>query len=1218
MKAKVKQPFHSLSAVVVGLAVIAATGLAGYLYTAAEKRSFHTEMWNQLTAVADMKVRQLVAWREQRLGDAKVIQFNPFTNRAVREILDSGRDRGEIEKWLGLLMEAYQYTAASLWDKDHRRRVWLPAGDPANDAERELIVQAMRAKAPLLADLHRDEPIGAVHMALAVPLMSASSPEPYGAVLLRIDPARFLYRLIQSWPTPSRSAETLLVRREGNDVVFLNELRHQRDTALKLRFPVARIGLPAAQGVLGHEGTFEGVDYRGIPVLAVTRGVPGSPWFLVAKVDREEILGPLRQRTHFIAMFFGLAAVTLIAGIIFFWSRQEAEVLRASEVRYRRLFEAAKDGILILDAETGMIVDVNPFLIEMLGFPHEAFLHKSIWELGCFKDIVGNRANFLELQQKGYVRYEDMPLGTADGRRIEVEFVSNVYLVGNKKVIQCNIRDITGRKRAAEAIQRANEAVAQAEARYRLIFNSGSDALFVFKFAEDGMPGPFLEVSDNACRYLGYTREELLRMRVPDIVPPESHPGMPGIVRRLLAEGHLVWEEMELARDGRRIPVEINARVFDLDGSPALISSVRDISERKEAENRYRSIFEGAIEGIYRTSLEGRSQAANPALAKMLGYDSAAEYLSVMTDSAHQVWLDPAERSHFLKLLERDGVVRGYECQFKRRDGTPIWVSVNSRKMCGDDGRTLYNEGFIEDITGRKRAEAERAQLEQRFQQAQKMESIGRLAGGVAHDFNNLLTVINGYSQMLLAKLNAGDPMWDTLTEIHNAGVRAAGLTRQLLAFGRKQVLEPHRLDVNRVVEEMRPMLERLMGEDVEVRVALLAAGGTIHADPHQLEQVVMNLVVNARDAMPDGGKLLLETANVERDESYTRSHPEARVGRYVMLAVSDNGAGMDEETKNRIFEPFFTTKGAGQGTGLGLSMVQGIVAQSGGFINVHSEPGQGTSFKIYLPALAEAAPDDWRPAAVPAPEGKETVLVVEDQAEVRKYTVAALKEYGYRVIQAENAGEALLLCQRERVDLVLTDVVMPNVSGRQLADRLETLQPGIKVLFMSGYTDNVIVHHGVLEGGAKFIQKPFSPEELAGKVRAVLSPPAPAARILVADDEAGVRGFLRKVLEEGGYEVIEAVDGKQALQQARAGHVDLVITDLVMPGQEGIETIRALRREVPGVGIIAISGAFGGQFLKVAQMMGAAAVLNKPVSAELLLARVAEVLKQRRPDLPA
>jgi PAS domain-containing protein len=369
MKTKARQPFRSLPAVVVGLAVIAVTGLAGYLYSAAEKRSFHTETSNQLTAIADMKVRELVAWREERLGDAKVIQFNPFTHRAVRETLDNGRDRGDIEKWMGLLMEAYQYTAASLWDRDYRRRVWLPADDPARDAQHELIIQAMRAKTPVLGDLHRDEPTGAVHIALAIPLMGSSSSEPIGALLLKIDPERFLYPLIQSWPTPSRSAETLLVRREGNDVVFLNELRHRRGAALDLRVPLSRLELPAARGALGYTGPFEGVDYRGVAVVAVTRGVPGSPWFVVAKVDQEEVLAPLRQRTRYIAMFFGLAGVALIAGIILLWSRQAAEALRSSEVRYRRLFESAKDGILILDAETGMIADVNPFLIEMLGWP---------------------------------------------------------------------------------------------------------------------------------------------------------------------------------------------------------------------------------------------------------------------------------------------------------------------------------------------------------------------------------------------------------------------------------------------------------------------------------------------------------------------------------------------------------------------------------------------------------------------------------------------------------------------------------------------------------------------------------------------------------------------------------------------------------------------------------------------------------------------------------
>ena len=477
--------------------------------------------------------------------------------------------------------------------------------------------------------------------------------------------------------------------------------------------------------------------------------------------------------------------------------------------------------------------------------------------------------------------------------------------------------------------------------------------------------------------------------------------------------------------------------------------------------------------------------------------------------------------------------------------------------------------------------------MEAKLQQAQKMESIGRLAGGVAHDFNNLLTVINGYSQLLLGKLSAGDPMRANIEEIHKAGDRAAGLTRQLLAFSRKQVLELRVLDLNHVVEEMRPMLMRLVGEDVEVRVELNAEAGMVRADPHQLEQVVMNLVVNSRDAMPGGGTLLIETAGVEWDESYSQSHLEARAGRYVMLAVSDNGVGMDEETRQRIFEPFFTTKGV----------------------------GQGTTFKIYLPALAEAAADAGQPEAVPALGGKEAVLVVEDQAEVRNYAAAVLKAYGYHVTTAENAGEALLLGERdgERIDLLLTDVVMPNVSGRELAARMEKLQPAIKVLFMSGYTGNVIVHHGILEKGSEFIQKPFSPEQLAGKVRAVLGPPAHAARVLVAGEEAGVRGFLRKALERGGYQVTEAAGGMQALGEARAEPVDLVITDLVMPEQEGIETIRALREEMPGVRIIAISGRFQGSYLKLAAGLGADAVLAKPVGSDLLLAKVAEVLKKRR-----
>ena len=523
------------------------------------------------------------------------------------------------------------------------------------------------------------------------------------------------------------------------------------------------------------------------------------------------------------------------------------------------------------------------------------------------------------------------------------------------------------------------------------------------------------------------------------------------------------------------------------------IGASRDITEQRQAEEEQRklaSLVAMNRDAIGIMTLEGRFVYLNRAAMTLVG-------LASLEEACQKSILDLFAASD-LKQARADldttlnlGYWSGESRLRHFKTGQPIDVEVTTFQIRDDNGAPLYIAAFGRDIADRKRAEAEKAKLEEQLLQAQKMESIGRLAGGVAHDFNNLLTVINGYSQLALSELEPSDPLWSSLDEIRKAGERAVGLTRQLLAFSRKQILQPRVLDLNRVVLDLRPMLERLMGEDVEVRVALEAVSATVRADPHHLEQVIMNLAVNARDAMPSGGRLLMETASVELDAAYARLYPEVNAGRYVMLALSDSGLGMDEATRRRIFEPFFTTKPVGKGTGLGLSMVQGIVVQSGGHISVYSEPGRGTSFRIYLPAVAEAEADEAMPVAVAALGGSETILVVEDLAEVRDYAAAALRAYGYRVIQAANAGEALLICEREldRIHLVLTDVVMPNLGGPELAVRLKQLRPEIKVLLMSGYTDNAISINGALDERFQFIEKPFSPEQLARKVRAVLGP---------------------------------------------------------------------------------------------------------------------------------
>jgi PAS domain S-box-containing protein len=545
-------------------------------------------------------------------------------------------------------------------------------------------------------------------------------------------------------------------------------------------------------------------------------------------------------------------------------------------------------------------------------------------------------------------------------------------------------------------------------------------------------------------------------------------------------------------RDGaRRLIAWSNTAILDDHGLVEyVVGTGVDITERKQAEEELRRANE-MLEVIMRSSpiaiwaidTGGNVRFWNPAAERLHGW-TEEEVLGRPLPA-----IDEEEREDHLSLLERarnGETLIALERQRKRKDGKLVDVSLSMVPLRGAAGGVEGYIAFVTDVTESK-------QVEDQLRQSQKMEAMGRLAGVVAHDFNNLLTVISGYGQILLGGLNPADPMRGDMQEILKAADSAAELTGQLLAFSRRQIIQPAVVDFNALIRNMDRMLRRVIREDIQLTYLLGSEVGKVKADPGQIGQVLVNLVVNARDAMPAGGKLTIETSPVYLDEEYARTHVDVQPGPYVMLTVSDTGTGMDEETRRHLFEPFFTTKEKGKGTGLGLSTAYGIIKQSGGDIRVYTEPERGTSFKIYLPVVEGPEPEASlaRPAVQP---GTETILIAEDEPGLRRLIRQVLEQQGYTVLQAPDSETALEICRNYRgpVHLLLTDVVMPGMSGKELAQKVVESMPGVKVLYMSGYTDNVIVHHGVLDEGIAFLQKPFTPDVLARKIREVLDEPKP------------------------------------------------------------------------------------------------------------------------------
>ncbi len=755
---------------------------------------------------------------------------------------------------------------------------------------------------------------------------------------------------------------------------------------------------------------------------------------------------------------------------------QLKQALQESREQFHDLFENAGDIIYSLDLE-GRLIAINSAGERLGGYSREEILSLNVGEL-LSQDSLEQGLHMLDRKVSGQAQtvYE-VELICKDGSRKTLDIRSRLlYRNGKIAGVQGIGRDITERKRAEAALQAS-------EQRFTMVFNASP----VLSGITTLDTGEFVEVNSTVLEASGYSRGEIIGGTSTGLALWPTLRSRETFINRLKEQGRVRNLETTLqTKLGEERAVLISADLIEFDGKPCILFVGTDVTERKlalaalrESEDRYRDLVEHSQELICTHDLQGRILSVNPSAARVLGYkdeEFKGKNLRDLLPRKHR-----EEFQKYLDKIQQDGAASGLMAVQTRTGEKRIWEYHNSIRTDGVEMPVV--RGMARDIT-------ERVRLEEQLRQAQKMEAVGRLAGGIAHDFNNLLTVINGYSELTSKKLSELDPLRLYVEEIKKAGMRATSLTNQLLTFSRRQVLQPRILDLNQVISESKNLLNRLIGEDVELVTTLGENLERVKADPGQIEQVILNLSINARDAMPKGGKLIIETANVDLDDDYASFHVDIPTGRYVMLAVSDTGCGMNAITLSHLFEPFFTTKERGKGTGLGLATVYGIVKQSGGHILVYSEPGQGTTFKVYLPSVDERI-ETYSEIEITCEHhrGTETILLVEDEDALRQLTSQLLKQNGYTVLDARHGGEALLLCERHKdsINLMLTDVVMPHMNGRELAERLMLVKPDMKVIFMSGYTDDAIVHYGILESGITFLQKPFTQNILLRKVRETL-----------------------------------------------------------------------------------------------------------------------------------
>jgi PAS domain S-box-containing protein len=1139
-----KHPFSawSIGGLVVPLLALLAGGLWFYH---AEETSARARAEQQLASVAHLKADQFIAWRNERVNDAESLAEDASLVADIAACFagEEGWSDGALRRRLRQVGEHGRYADVALVDAGGRIRFSLSGKRDLSVDYSASLAEALSNYQPVFIDLALDSRSQAAFVSLVAPLFVAdrTGVSPLGAVILVSAADQFLQPLRQPWLKPSATTEILLARPDGGQLLFLAEQSNPGKGGsgwAYARFPTEQVGSLAARIVEGGAGFIQGVDHRGVECLAYAMTIAGSNWLLIAKDETAQIFGVWRFRAALLLLLFTVLAAGLGSlGLLVWQSKKKARYkalydaesrLRHSLERHGIILQAVGDGIIATDTQ-GRVELLNPVAEALTGWSSEEALGRPLAEVFCLIDET-TRMRADDLASRALCGAWE----THGGRHLLVAKNNAERAVDETVAVIRDENTVLGLVLAFR--DQTEERRAQRIVRTRLFlrefaFTHTLDEFFARALQETAAladsPCVRCLVADPGLRALTQPRgrrDELALRCVPDgeertddadqteIWFARLHDGTPVICNDRAAmeadeaAARFVGVDRVLA-----VPIIRTGRVVAVLGAAdkptpytehdqEVVTQTADyiwrLVEQKQieeellaSERQYRTLYRSMMDAFVVVDLQGNIRECNDAYSGMLGYSSEELKRMSVQDFTPAHWL-AYEQEHVNKQLMHGGCSSLYEKEYRRKDGVLFPVELRTFLLVDNNGAPEGLSAIVRDVSERKKAEEDRAKLQEQLHQARKMESVGQLAGGVAHDFNNMLSVIIGYAELALRKIEPTSPLKNYFLEIVKAGRRSAEMTQQLLAFARKQTIAPQIIDLNQAVSGMLKMLRRLIGEDIELKWMPAADLWPVKMDPSQMDQLLANLCVNARDAIKDVGKITIETGMITFDQAYCAERTGFVPGDFVLLAVSDNGHGMERDILDKIFEPFFTTKSVGQGTGLGLATVYGVVKQNNGFVNVYSEPGEGTTFRIYLPRqtgrIQERRDDGGE--ATPLGHG-ETLLVVEDEATILTLNKVMLEQLGYVVLAAGSPEEALQLAKARRDDirLLITDVIMPEMNGRDLSGLIATCCPGIKTLFMSGYTANVIAHRGVLDEGVCFLAKPFATRALAVKVHEML-----------------------------------------------------------------------------------------------------------------------------------